>query len=239
MLRTFSALAALLLALPALAAEPARVAAPPPGQPGLPPAPEPGTNYKTVRGMLARQASGLQLRPCEGGNPVGLIDPGKDSPAAAAMQNAIAGGGGEFFAELGVREEADGRYQLLTLNLLRLPRGGARTGCRNTYAEDEIWRIAGWGPAYMLSVTRDSMVLRRPQARISPARFPAPPPTQTPDGTWRYQGTAPAVGIAGYTLDVRPGLCREGGSGNLYGWQAILVVDGNLLAGCAAAAVHP
>lgn len=209
-----------------------------PGQPALPSPPEAPPSYIMVRGMLARQASGLEFKPCGGGDKVMLQDPGKDSPAGAAMLDALAGGGGAFFAELGVRPLPDKTYQLLSLNQLRLPGGGASGGCASTYDDDQLFRITGWSPAYSLTVTQETLILRRPQARRNNARFPANMPTQTPTGGWHYEGTAPAVGIASYTLDINPALCRESGTGNLFGWQAILVVDGNLMAGCGAAAIH-
>ena len=200
----FGLFSALGLALPAAAQDPV-----------LPVAEE-----QIARGLLMQHDGKMIFAPCRDRSYANVEDVSPGAAVTVALGELGLADGKNLYVEFLGKSEG-GNLRVSAVNFAR-----TETRCQQPGGTEESWRAAGNGPAWSLAVGAGQLLLKRA----------GKPDLQLAHGEIRSEGTTTQIPTAEKaTAEWRfyRQICRDKGASMLFGWQAELKVDGEVLKGCA------
>ncbi len=178
---------------------------------------------KIAKGLLLQHEGRKIFSPCRHRSYYKLEDVSPNADVSAQLVKLGLVDGKNLYVEFLSVIEQD-QLQAKHINLAR-----AEARCHEAGGPDEIWRAAGQanqGSAWQLVVAADELLLTRPGK---------------PELKLAYKSHQEGSGAVVLTTSDKPEAawriqrqyCQDQASGTLYGWQAELTVDGEVLKGCA------
>lgn len=184
------------------------------------PAPAGGTP-KLAYGQMMKQGDKLVFAPCRDRSYVMVEDISSGGTVTRALDEVGLGAGRKLYVELvGIVE--GGALKASGLNLAR-----TEGRCQQPGGKDEAWRAGGNEPGWALAVGSEVVVLKRlgEQDIHVPAR-----PVTVDNGVARFEAQTEATRLK-FRFEQK--LCRDTMADAVFGWTAIVEVNGRTLKGCA------
>jgi putative lipoprotein len=184
------------------------------------PAPAGGTP-KLAYGQMMKQGDKLVFAPCRDRSYVMVEDISSGGTVTRALDEVGLGAGRKLYVELvGIVE--GGALKASGLNLAR-----TEGRCQQPGGKDEAWRAGGNEPGWALAVGSEVVILKRlgePDIHV-PAR-----PVTVDNGVARFEAQTEATRLK-FRFEQK--LCRDTMADAVFGWTAIVEVNGRTLKGCA------
>jgi len=198
------------------AAVPAAAPAAAPAAPAAPPPP-----LARFRGQAVMGKDGWGLTVC--GDPAQKIV--TFTPEAQATLDGFLAGGAkkEFFLDAWGNDN-DGKPELVAID--RVYTEGP--GCDEKDLGMALFRAKGNEPFWTVDVTPSGVIITRPEHET--LTFEYQPLAKDDKGVRTFKGEMPDGKLE---LTLTPGKCTDGMSDTVYGWNAMAVIDGEQLKGCA------